>query len=84
MTKTEIQDLIDAQTVIILINQDRLSSSDYKVIKCAEATIQDQPMPYDVNQLIAERKGYRNAINDAQIEIERLERIKPEETETVL
>lgn len=78
MTKTEIQDLIDEQTAIILSNQDKLSSSDYKVIKCAEATIQDQPMPYDVNQLIAERKGYRKAINDASDEIERLERIEPE------
>lgn len=72
MTQSEIQQLINEQESLILGNEAELRNEDYKVIKCAEAKVKDLPMPYDTDELIARRNGYRQAINDAQAEIERL------------
>lgn len=40
-----------------------LSSSDYKVIKCQEAFLIGEQMPYDVDELHKERQSIRDEIN---------------------
>ena len=40
-----------------------LSSSDYKVIKCQEASSIGEQMPYDVDELHKERQSIRDEIN---------------------
>lgn len=41
----------------------QLAESDYRVIKCSEAMLAGLPMPYDVEQLHAERQAIRDQIN---------------------
>ena len=43
--------------------KDQLAQGDYKIIKCAEAQLTGEPMPYDVATLVAERNAYRAEIN---------------------
>jgi hypothetical protein len=44
-----------------------LSDSDYKVIKCYEASLIGEPMPYDVEILVSSRQTIRNQINQNEI-----------------
>lgn len=46
--------------------KDRLASEDYKVIKCYEATLLGEPLPYDVQQIHHERQTYRDKINELE------------------
>lgn len=46
-----------------------LTGSDYKVIKCYEASLLGEPMPYDLTPLIAERQGLRDRINELETSI---------------
>lgn len=60
---------IESQRVIDL--QAKLSSTsseigDYRVIKCMEASLMGQEMPYDLETLIKERQKVRDQINQAQ------------------
>ena len=43
--------------------KDQLAQGDYKIIKCAEAQLTGEPMPYDVATLVAERNAMREEIN---------------------
>jgi len=43
--------------------KDALAQGDYKIIKCAEAQLTNEPMPYDVAELVAERNAMREEIN---------------------
>ena len=43
--------------------KDSLYEQDYKVIKCAEAQLTDEEMPYNVVELVAARNDIRNEIN---------------------
>lgn len=43
--------------------KDQLAQGDYKIIKCAEAQLTNEPMPYDVAELVAERNAMREEIN---------------------
>ena len=43
--------------------KDALAQGDYKIIKCAEAQLTNEPMPYDVAELVAERNAMRQEIN---------------------
>lgn len=43
--------------------KDLLAQGDYKIIKCAEAQLMGEPMPYNVAELVAERNAYRAEIN---------------------
>lgn len=45
------------------ILKSELSDSDYKIMKCYEASILGTEMPYNVETLIAERQAKRNEIN---------------------
>ena len=43
--------------------KDALAQGDYKIIKCAEAQLTGEPMPYDIAALVAERNAMRQEIN---------------------
>ena len=46
--------------------KEMLSSTDYKVIKCMEAYLVGEPLPYDISELHSEREEQRKIINDAE------------------
>ena len=46
---------------------------DYRIIKCYEAALLQKGAPYDVDDLIADRQGVRDKINELEAEIEALE-----------
>lgn len=62
----EKEKLSDRYNNIIRISKhkEQLASTDYKIIKCAEAQILDKEMPYDVESLVFERQKLRNSINE--------------------
>lgn len=44
----------------------QLTESDYQVIKCYEASLIGNPMPYDVSELHTSRQSIRDKINDLE------------------
>ena len=46
--------------------KEQLAQGDYKIIKCAEAQLTGEPMPYDVAILVAERNAMRAEINELE------------------
>lgn len=46
--------------------KDQLAQGDYKIIKCAEAQLTNEPMPYDIEALVAERNAMRTEINELE------------------
>lgn len=43
-----------------------LIDTDYKIIKCYEASLVGEPLPYDVNALVQERNVWREEINQLE------------------
>lgn len=62
--------------------ESQLSGGDYRVIKCAEAQAVGETLPYDAEQLHAERQQKRDRINAIEAEIAALKRLEPEEDAT--
>ena len=62
--------------------ESQLVSSDYKIIKCAEAQAVGAEMPYDAEALHQQRQEWRDRINAIEAGIDELEQLEPEE-ETV-
>ena len=75
MKKYEIDALINEQQTIILDREGKLSSTDYIAAKIAEG----KATKTEYADKIAERQQWRDDINAAKAEIERLEVIEPEE-----
>lgn len=50
--------------------KDKLSESDYKVIKCYEASLIGKELPYDIASLYSERQSIRDRINDLELKIQ--------------
>ena len=48
-----------------------LGSSDYKIIKCMEAFLCGEPIPYDIAALHADRQGLRRIINQGHEDTDR-------------
>jgi hypothetical protein len=46
--------------------KEQLSSTDYKIIKCSEAQLVGEELPYDITALHAERQAIRNQINELE------------------
>ena len=46
--------------------KDQLAQGDYKIIKCAEAQLTGEGMPYNVAELVAERNAMREEINELE------------------
>ena len=77
MKQSEINEAINAQESIILDREGRLTSTDYIAAKIAEG----KATKTEYAEKIAERQQWRDDINAAQAEIERLETL-PEEEES--
>lgn len=43
---------------------------DWKIVKCCEAMLKAEPMPYDIAELTAARQAARDRINELQKELE--------------
>ncbi|MDL2310318.1 hypothetical protein LJC39_04300, partial [Parabacteroides sp. OttesenSCG-928-B22] len=43
-----------------------LSNDDYKIIKCYEANLLNNPLPYDIVELHSEREKIRKEINELE------------------
>ena len=46
--------------------KDQLAQGDYKIIKCAEAQLTNEPMPYNVGFLVTQRNQWRKEINELE------------------
>ena len=74
MTQTEIIEAINAQESIILDREARLTATDYIAAKIAEG----KATKTEYADKIAQRQTWRDDINAANAEIERLKAIEPE------
>lgn len=77
MKKYEIDALINEQQTIILDREGKLSSTDYIAAKIAEG----KATKTEYADKIAERQTWRDDINAAKDEIERLEALDPDPEE---
>ena len=77
MKKYEIDALINEQQTIILDREGKLTSTDYIAAKIAEG----KATKTEYADKIADRQGWRDDINSAKAEIERLEAIEPDPEE---
>ena len=75
MKKYKIDALINEQQTIILDREGKLTTTDYIAAKIAEG----KATKTEYADKIAERQQWRDDINAAKDEIERLENIEPEE-----
>ena len=74
MKKYEIDALINEQQTIILDRESKLTSTDYIAAKIAEG----KATKTEYADKIAERQQWRDDINAAKDEIERLEALEPD------
>ena len=74
--KQQVADLKQAKQQVADLKQ-ALSDSDYKVMKCYEASMLGQPLPYDIDAVHSERQAMRDKINE-------LEPLLPQNTEKVI
>ena len=77
MTQAEIIEQINAQQTIILDREGLLTATDYIAAKIAEG----KATKSEYADKIAERQGWRDDINAAKAEIERLEALEPDPEE---
>jgi hypothetical protein len=49
-----------------------LQETDYKIIKCYEAFMRQQPLPYNLEELSAQRDAWRGEINQLEEELKTL------------
>lgn len=77
MKKYEIDALINEQQTIILDREGKLTSTDYIAAKIAEG----KATKSEYADKIAERQQWRDDINAAKAEIERLESLEPDPEE---
>ena len=74
MTQVEIFEAINAQDTIILDREAKLTATDYIAAKIAEG----KATKTEYAAKIAERQQWRDDINAAQAEIERLKALEPD------
>ena len=79
MKKQEIIEAINAQQTIVLDREAKLTSTDYIAAKIAEG----KATKTEYNDKIDERQTWRDDINAAKAEIERLEALEPEPEENI-
>ena len=75
MTKTEVQELINAQWNIIHDRESKLRKTDYIAAKLAEGVADLD----EYSKELDDRQNWRYDINDAEDEIKRLESLETEE-----
>lgn len=77
MTKIEIQELVNEQQSIIADREAKLKATDYVALKIAEG----KATKTQYADTLAQRQQWRDEINAAQAEIERLQAMESEEPE---
>lgn len=60
----------EIRTLINKLSAPSSDIGDWKVVKCYEAKLQGNELPYDLNELMAERQAVRDRINELQAELE--------------
>lgn len=73
-TNTKMQDI--QREIISLrasLSADVSDIGDYKIVKCMEAKLKDEDMPYDIDDLITQRQAVRDKINELQTQAQELE-----------
>lgn len=80
MTQAEINEAINAQESIVLDREARLTATDYIAAKIAEG----KATKSEYADKIAERQQWRDDINAARAEIERLKTLEPEPDEPTM
>ena len=78
MKKYEIDALVNEQQTIILDREGKLTTTDYIAAKIAEGKATQE----EYAEKIVQRQQWRDDINAAKAEIERLEAIEPEPEES--
>lgn len=58
---------------IVQLKED-LNSSDYKVIKCYEASLRGLALPYDIEEIGSSRQAIRNEINECETLLTEIQR----------
>lgn len=53
--------------------KEKLSETDYKILKCSEASLLGQELPYDLDAVVSERDGWRAQINELEEKLKTLE-----------
>ena len=56
--------------------KEKLSETDYKILKCSEASLLGQELPYDLDAVVSERDGWRAQINELEEKLKTLEELK--------
>lgn len=56
--------------------KEKLSETDYKILKCSEASLRGQELPYDLDAVVSERDGWRAQINELEEKLKTLEELK--------
>lgn len=69
------EEIIAEKQAVIDALKAQIAESDYKVIKCAEAQLMGEELPYNVAELHAQRQALRDEINELQNEINDYENI---------
>ena len=82
MSRTELEERLNALYTENGNLEAQLSSGDYKVIKNSEAERAGEELPYNPQELHAERQAMRDTINVNEIEIERIKHELEELDET--
>ena len=54
----------------------KLSETDYKILKCSEASLLGQELPYDLDAVVSERDGWRAQINELEEKLKTIEELK--------
>ena len=53
--------------------KEELSETDYKILKCSEASLLGQELPYDLDAVVSERDGWRAQINELEEKLKTIE-----------
>ena len=61
-----VEDIPDDPAEQIAKLKAQLESTDYKIIKCSEAKLVSEDLPYDISELHAERQALRDRINELE------------------
>ena len=77
MTRQEIEDRKNVLFSLILDREAKLKETDYVAAKIAEGAA----TPEEYAEVLAERRKARKEINDAQAELEKLDKEEPEDKE---
>ena len=77
MTRQEIEDRKNVLFPLILDREEKLKETDYVAAKIAEGAA----TPEEYAEVLAERRKARKEINDAQAELDKLDKEEPEDKE---